>query len=126
MKRICSLILTAALGLGSPLALATGNHDHTPRHGGVVVETKVGDVEIVAQPTHIHLYISDHGKVVSLDGASARVTLLNGQEKTEVQLAPAGNRLEAQGSFKVGKGTKGVAVLSLAGKSATTARFVIK
>ena len=55
-----------------------------------------------------------------------KVTLLNGSEKTEVDLAPAGDKLEAKGAFKVAKGTKGIATVTLAGKSAATARFEVK
>ncbi|MDP3309911.1 MAG: hypothetical protein Q8S56_03000, partial [Polaromonas sp.] len=68
----------------------------------------------------------DHGKAVKLDGAKAKVTLLNGSEKSEVELTPAGDKLEAKGAFKVAKGTKGIAVVTLAGKPPATARFEVK
>jgi len=51
---------------------------------------------------------------------------LNGAEKSEAELLPAGNKMEAKGSFKVAKGTKGIAVLTLAGKPPATARFEVK
>ena len=57
--------------------------------------------------------------------ASAKITLLTGSEKQEIELKPAGNKLEATGSFKVGPGTKAVAVVTIAGKAAT-ARFSLK
>lgn len=104
--------------------LAGGNHN--PKFGGVVVETKAGDMEIVARPDSIQIYITDHGKALTLDGAKAKVTLLNGAEKSEAELAAAGNRLEAKGAFKVAKGTKGVALVTLNGKPPVTARFEIK
>jgi hypothetical protein len=116
----------AALAFAAAAAQAAGNHDHSPKFGGVVVETKAGDFEIVAKPDVIQVYVSDHGKAVKLDGAQAKVTLLNGADKTEANLAPAGDKLEAKGTFKVSKGTKGVAVVTLAGKPAATARFEIK
>jgi hypothetical protein len=53
------------------------------------------------------------------------VTLLTGTEKQEVELKPAGDKLEATGSFKVGPGTKAVAVVTVGGKPAT-ARFTVK
>jgi hypothetical protein len=53
------------------------------------------------------------------------VTLLTGTEKQEVDLKPAGDKLEATGSFKVGPGTKAVAVVTINGKAAT-ARFTLK
>ena len=55
----------------------------------------------------------------------AKVTLLTGTEKQEVELKPAGDKLEATGSFKVRAGTKAVAVVTVAGKPAT-ARFTLK
>ena len=103
-----------------------GKDDHKPRFGGVVVESKVGDLEIVAKPESIHIHISDHGKAVKLDGAKAKVTLLNAAEKSEADLVLVGDKLEAKGAYKVAKGTKGVAIVTLAGKSPVTARFDIK
>jgi len=38
----------------------------------------------------------------------------------------AGDKLEAKGTFKVAKGTKGISVIPLAGKPPFTARFDIK
>ncbi len=107
-------------------AFAAGGHDHTPKNGGVVVETKAGDLEIVAKSDLLQIFISDHGKPVTLVGAKAKVTLLNGTEKSEAELLPAGNKMEVKGNFKVAKGTKGIAVLTLSGKPPTTARFEVK
>ena len=117
-----AILLAAAIALAGP-AFA-GKDDHSAKHGGIFVETKALDFEIVAKPDVIHVYVADHGKPVKLDGA--KVTLLNGSEKTEVDLAPAGDKLEAKGAFKVAKGTKGIVVVTLAGKSAATARFEVK
>ena len=100
-------------------------HDHKPMHGGVVVEVKDMDYELVAKPTVIQLYLRDHGKKADLSKATAKVTLLTGTEKQAVELKPVGDKLEATGTFKVGPGTKAVAVVTVAGKSAT-ARFAIK
>ena len=111
-------------------AFAAGDHhragdDHKPMHGGIVVATKLMDYELLAKPTVIHLYLRDHGKAADLSKASAKLTLLTGTEKQELELKPAGDRLEATGSFKVGPGTKAVVVVTVAGK-ASTARFVLK
>jgi hypothetical protein len=118
--------LALALVLSAPgLALAAGKHDHAPKHGGVVVEVKDVDYELVAKATTIQLYLRDHGKGVDVSKASAKLTLLTGADKQEVELKPAGNKLEATGSFKVGAGTKAVAVVMVAGKPSTV-RFVVK
>lgn len=119
-----TILFAAVVALAAP-AFA-GKDDHTAKHGGIFVETKALDFEIVAKPDVIHVYVADHGKSVKLDGAKGKVTLLNGTEKTEVVLAPAGDKLEAKGAFKVAKGTKGIASVTLAGKTAATARFEVK
>lgn len=126
------LIATAALAAlaATPLAQAAGAkhdhaHEHKPVHGGVVVEVKDIDYELVAKPTVIQLHLRDHGKPADVSKASAKLTLLSGSEKQEVELKPAGDKLEATGNFKVGPGTKAVVVVTVAGKPAT-ARFTLK
>jgi len=119
-----SVVLLMALFASG--AMAASGHDLKPKFGGVVVETKVGDVEIVAKPESIQIYITDHGKAVKLDGAIAKVTLLNGTEKSEINLVAAGDKLEAKGAFKIAKGTKGIALVTFVGKPPTTARFEVK
>ncbi len=124
-----ALFAAIALALaGSAYAGVDHHHagdDHKPMHGGIVAATKAMDFELVARPTTIHLYLRDHGKVAEVAKATGKLTLLSGTEKQEVELKPAGNKLEANGSFKVGPGTKAVAVVTLAGKP-MTARFTLK
>ncbi len=123
------LIASVALVVtGSAFAagdLHKSGDDHAPKHGGVVTPTRLMDYELVAKPTVIQLYLRDHGKVADVSKATAKVTLLTGTEKQEVELKPAGDKLEATGSFKVGPGTKAVAVVTVAGKP-STARFTLK
>lgn len=124
--KLTTLVAATAIGLSGAAFAQKDNHDHTAKHGGVFVETKALDFEVVAKPDLLQVYVSDHGKPVKLEGAKGKVTLLNGTEKTEVDLKPAGDRLEAKGTFKVAKGTKGIASVTLAGKPAATARFEVK
>ena len=77
--------------------------DHKPQHGGVVVETKTGDMELVAKPDLIVIHVSDHGKPTKLTSATGKVTVFNGSVKTEAPLTLAGDKLEAKGSFKLGE-----------------------
>lgn len=124
-----TLLSTIALTLATT-AFAAGEkhehaHEHKPLHGGVVVEVKDIDYELVAKPTMIQLHLRDHGKPADVSKATAKVTMLSGTEKQEVELKPAGDKLEATGNFKVGAGTKAVAVVTVAGKPATV-RFTIK
>ncbi len=110
-------------------ALAAGDHahdDHVPQHGGLVSPGKSADFELVAKADALQLYLSDHGKPMSASKASAKLTLLAGTDKTEVELKPAGDKLEAKGSFKLPAGTKVVAVVTSDGKTLGTARFTLK
>ena len=119
--------LAAALLFACAVTLpAAAAEDHTPKHGGVVVETKAGDLELVAKPELIVIHVSDHGKPMKLNSGSGKVTVFNGNDKTEAPLALVGDKLEAKGSFKVGAGTKVLAEVSLNGKPAASARFTLK
>ena len=128
LRRLLTLAaLTTATLLAPALpAHAHGEaHSHAPQHGGVVVEVKDMDLELVAKPDVLQLYLRDHGKPADVSKASAKVTLLNGTEKQEATLAPAGDRLEAKGSFRVAAGTKALAQVTVGGK-VLSARFEIK
>ena len=74
------------------------------------------DIEVVAKTDVIQVNISDHGKPLALTGAKAKVTLLNGTEKSEIELAPADDKLES----------KGVVLVTREGKPGATARFTVK
>ncbi|MBS0506562.1 MAG: hypothetical protein JSR53_04170 [Proteobacteria bacterium] len=119
--------LMLALATALPAQAHGDNHSHAPQHGGVVTEVGDMDYELVARPERITLHLRDHGQPAKTDGASARLTLLNGSEKTEATLTPAAaGTLEATGQFKVAPGTKVVALVTLAGKKAANVRFVVK
>lgn len=115
------------LFFASAIALpAFAAEDHVPKHGGVVVETKAGDLELVAKPELMVLHVSDHGKPMKLTSGSGKLTVFNGNEKTEAALALVGDKLEAKGSFKFTAGSKVLAEVSLNGKPAVSARFTLK
>lgn len=119
--------LAAVLLIASAFTLpAIAAEDHTPKHGGIVVETKAGDMELVAKPELIVIHVSDHGKPMKLTSATGKVTVFNGNDKTEAPLALVGDKLEARGSFKLGAGTKVLADVALNGKPAVAARFTLK
>ena len=119
--------LAAVLLIASAFTLpAIAAEDHTPKHGGIVVETKAGDMELVAKPELIVIHVSDHGKPMKLTSATGKVTVFNGNDKTEAPLALVGDKLEAKGSFKLGAGTKVLADVALNGKPAVAARFTLK
>ena len=119
----------ALMLMASGVVFAADKHDHghedKPLHGGLVTENKDMDYELVGKPEVLQLYVRDHGKPVDVSRATAKITLLSGSDKQEVELKPSADGLEAKGSFKVIPGTKVVAQVNLASKAAT-ARFVLK
>lgn len=119
----------ALMLMASGVVFAADKHDHghedKPLHGGLVTEIKDMDYELGAKPDVLQLYVRDHGKPVDVSKATAKITLLSGSDKQEIDLKPSGDKLEAKGSFKVAPGTKVVAQVNLASKAAT-ARFVLK
>ena len=92
-----------------------------------MVEAHDMDYELIAKADILTLHLRDHGKPAKTDGVSAKLTLLNGTEKSEAVLAPvAEGKLEAKGRFKVAPGTKVVAMVTMPGKKAANVRFVVK
>lgn len=101
--------------------------DHQPRQGGVMVVVGHVDWELVAKPERLVVYVSDHGKPLATAGATGKLTLLTGKDKTEAVLKPTGqNALEAGGSFKLGKGSKVLATVTLPGQKPAAVRFELK
>ena len=126
--KLATIVLAISLfASGSTLAADKHKHidDHKPMHGGIVVEGKVMDYELVAKPDSLELYLRDHGKPMDVSKASAKITLLAGTEKQDIELKPSGNRLEAKGQFKISAGTKAVAQINIAGKMSSV-RFTMK
>lgn len=118
------LLVAAATVTVSTTVLAGG--DLKSKYGGQVQEVSEIQYEVVAKPDSIAIYVEDHGKKVDTKGATAKVSLLNGVDKSEATLAPVGeNKLEAKGSFNVKSGTKVTAVVVLAGKGAKTLRVFV-
>jgi len=120
-----TFLITSSLLLSGLAWAGPNDADHKPMHGGVLTTVKDIDYELVANPTTLRLYVRDHGKAVDVSKASAKLTLLTGAEKQEVDLKPSDDKLEAAGAFKVGPGTKIIAVISVRGRQ-STARFVLK
>lgn len=117
-----SLLISAAT------AGAGEGHDHgnvQPLHGGVVAEVKDVEYEFVAKADVLQLYVRDHGKPVNVSKTTAKVTMLSGADKQEIELKPVGNRLEASGKFKTPAGTKVVVQVTNNAKVATV-RLTLK
>lgn len=120
-------MLFAALSLAAAPVFSGAGHDHGPKHGGIAREVRSITYELVARSDALTLYVSDHGKAVSTEGAKAEVALYAGSEKTVVKLEPAGeNRMTAKGSFKVGVGVRAALSVTLNGKPEARANFNLK
>jgi hypothetical protein len=123
---IITLLAASATSVTSTTAYAHGPLE-SAKFGGIVVAAKDVEYEFVIKPDSVAVYVEDHGKKISTEGATAKLILLNAGEKSEVALTPAGaNKLEAKGTFKAIPGTKAVSVITLAGKPSATARFELK
>ena len=109
--------------LGWQTAAAHG--DAKARHGGTVQKASDLSFELVAVADGAAIYIEDHDKPVAMAGLGGKLTVLNGADKREAELKPAGDRLEAKG-VKLASGSKAVASVTLADKKTLTLRFVIK
>lgn len=122
--------LLALSGLAGAAQAADGHdhaHAHTPLQGGVLVEAADLDFELVAQSAPVRLHVRDHGRPLALQGASARLTVLSGADKRELQLQPVGDRLEAgAGSARLAPGSKVIAQVTLPGRKPVQVRFVVR
>jgi hypothetical protein len=124
MKKLITLaaMVMAVAASGSVLA-----HGDKPKHGGVVQAASDLGFELANKDGKATIYVEDHGKPVSTVGATGKLTVLNGAEKSEVPLEPAGdNTLATKGEVKLGKGAKAIAALTFADKKAVNVRFSVK
>ena len=112
----------------SGVAFAAGEHESAgkPRHGGVVSVVQDMGYELVATKDSIRIYLDDHGKAPDINGATAKLTLLSGTKKQEVDLKSDGTALEAKGTYSVDPGTKAVAQINLKNKPTQSVRFTLK
>lgn len=124
MKKLFALVATVVTVAVAGNALA---HGEKPRHGGIVQSASDLGFELVHKDGRATIYVEDHGKPVSTTGASGKLTVLNGAEKTEVALEPAGeNAVATKGEAKLGKGSKAIATVTLADKKTVNVRFSVK
>ena len=114
--------LVAALAVGT----AHAHGDAPPKHGGIVKAANDITFELVVKQDSAEIYLDDHGAALPTATMKGKLTVLNGTEKTEAELKPAGgNRLEARG-VKIAPGAKAVATVSSAdGARTMTVRFSV-
>lgn len=123
MKKFLAVMVLGASALSFNAVLA---HTDKPKHGGVVQAASDLSFELVPKGDAATIYVEDHGKPLPTAGMTGKLTVLNGTEKSEAELKPAGdNRLEAQG-VKLAKGAKAVASVTTPKKKTMTVRFAVK
>jgi hypothetical protein len=123
MKKLLSI---AALGLSLASLNAVAHGSATPQHGGVVQAASDLSFELVPQANGAAIYVMDHDHAADASKMGGKLTTLNGAEKSEAELKPAGgNKLEATG-IQLGKGSKVVASVKGAAGKTVTVRFSVK
>jgi len=124
MKRFASLLMVLALGATTTFTWAHGSLQ--PQHGGVVQTASDLQFELVNSDAGVTLYVMDHGKPKSTEGASGKLTILSKGKKSEVPLTASGGNTFKAVVAKLPPGTKAVASLVLSPKQSVTVRFLIK
>jgi hypothetical protein len=131
-RPLAVLFLVAAAMLAGPVpALAGPGHDHAahakPRHGGLVKDAGELTYELVATPTRLEVWVEEHGKPTSTEGASAKLTLIDSGSRVEVALAPAPpNRFVAAGDYKLKKGMAALLQVDVGGKEIAKIRYTLR
>lgn len=116
------VLATSTLSVNSAFAHGAAK----PQHGGIVQSASDLSFELVAAGDGATIYVLDHEDEFDTANTSGKLTVLNGAEKSEADLRPAGgNKLEAKG-VKLGKGSRVVAALRTADKKSITLRFTLK
>lgn len=124
MKKLMALVAMAVTVAVSGSALA---HGDKPKHGGVVSSASDLHFELVNNDGKATIYVEDHGKPKTTSGATGKLTVLTGAEKTEVPLEAVGdNTMVANGDARLAKGSKAVATVTFADKKTVNVRFAVK
>ncbi len=121
------LLIAALLGIGAlTMNTAMAHGAAKPRHGGIVQIANDVNFELVVETDGATIYLVDHDEDMASTGITGKLTVLNGAQKSEVEVKAAeGNKLRATG-VKIAPGAKIVAVLNnVEGKTATV-RFTVK
>lgn len=124
MTKIAKLLLAGLAAVSVQAAMAHG--PEKPKYGGNVSTAQDLGFELADKDGTATIYVEDHGKPMSTEGMTGKLTVLNGADKAEAELmAAAPNKLEAKG-VKLAAGAKAVATITLPSKKVTTVRFTVK
>ena len=123
MKKLLTVVVLGLSALSFNAAFAHGGGP--AKHGGVVATASDLSFELVGAPDGAVIYVEDHGKPMVPTGLKGKLTVLQGDQKSEAELVPAGDKLEAKG-IKLASGAKAVASLTTSSAKAITVRFTVK
>jgi len=122
-KNVFAALVLGLSAVSFNAALAHGGA--APKHGGVIATASDLSFELVARDGGAVIYVEDHGKPMVPTGLKGKLTVLQGDQKSEAELVPAGDKLEAKG-IKLASGAKAVASLTTSAAKAITVRFTVK
>lgn len=122
--KLASILTAVLVAVASPAAFAHAEHGQ-PQYGGIYGEAGTFQAELLIKDTQATIYLSSHGEAVSAKGATGKLTILDADGKSEVELKPAAdNQLVATLKSKPAKGAKVMATITLPGKKAANVRYV--
>ena len=122
-KNVFAALVLGLSAVSFNAALAHGGA--APKHGGVIATASDLSFELVARDGGAVIYVEDHGKPMVPTGLKGKLTVLQGDQKSEAELVPAGDKLEAKG-IKLASGAKAVATMTTPAAKAITVRFTVK
>lgn len=122
-SNMISMVMLAVAALGFSPVQADGVAK--AKRGGVVQKANDITYELVMLADGATIYVDDHGKPVAVTGASGKRTVLDGSSKSEAELQPVGDKLEARG-IKLAPGSKVVATVTSADKKTVNVLFGLR
>jgi hypothetical protein len=119
-------LLLVSLAVGVPgLAYA---HMEKPLHGGQVADVNDLSLELLVKDKRVMVYVRDHGKPLSVAGASGRLVRVGADGRSDTALHPTADASALTGEFSedVQKGSKLVISVSMPGRKPLQTRFVLR
>ncbi|MGE3642870.1 MAG: hypothetical protein AB7F96_03345 [Beijerinckiaceae bacterium] len=120
-------IATLSLALVScTTAFAENGHSHAAANGGQIVTIGVYEVELVAKPTDVELFLTDlkDNKVEAKAFSASAVVLARSNKRRTIELVPAGgNRLSGKYDFAVEGKFRAVVSLKRNGSAVGKGRY---
>ena len=119
-------LIALAAGVATLVTNPVFGHGAQPQHGGIVSSSNDVSYELVAEGSNATIYVLDHDKPVDTSRMGGKLTVLNGSEKAEAELKPAGQNMLQAKPVKLAKGAKAVASVVRGDGKVSTVRFSVK